>query len=276
MRDWLFLFKAEGGLSPGGLARKSHDIGKTNVRLLEWADNFPGGFTLVIHLLRNFTNLIPHISAMTLSPKAKSIHDQINSDDTKLGDLRKIAKEIRKDHNLAMELWSTGDFFPQQLAILIMDKKQLNEHLVNQLCAEILEHDEDRQNRLADWLMANQLSKNKATIALMMSWENSTSPIQRRLYWYYQARLRWVGQPPPENTPQLLKAIEKNMASEAPQVQWAMNFTAGWIGVHDKRFRSQCIDIGEKIGLYKDEVVAKNCTPNYLPEFIRIEAAKLN
>ncbi|MEL6134457.1 MAG: hypothetical protein AAFR59_13930 [Bacteroidota bacterium] len=33
---------------------------------------------------------------------------------------------------------------------------------------------------------------------------------------------------------------------------------------------------GEKTGLYKDEVVSKGCTPNYLPEFIAMEAAKLN
>lgn len=38
-----------------------------------------------------------------LSPKAKDILSQIGSD-TKLGDLRKIAKEIKKDHELALEL----------------------------------------------------------------------------------------------------------------------------------------------------------------------------
>lgn len=26
--------------------------------------------------------------------------------------------------------------------------------------------------------------------------------------------------------------------------------------------------------LYKDDPVAKNCTPSYLPEFIRVEVAK--
>ena len=32
--------------------------------------------------------------------------------------------------------------------------------------------------------------------------------------------------------------------------------------------------MGKTLGLYKDEPVAKNCTPSYLPEFIRIEVAK--
>jgi hypothetical protein len=53
-----------------------------------------------------------------------------------------------------------------------------------------------------------------------------------------------------------------------------MNFCAGQIGVHEPKFRSRCIKLGKTLGLYKDEHVAKNCTPSYLPEFIRIEVAK--
>ena len=60
---------------------------------------------------------------MNLSQKAKKIYTQINMDNTKLGDLRKIAKDTKKDHELSIELWTTGKFFPRQLAILIMDKK---------------------------------------------------------------------------------------------------------------------------------------------------------
>lgn len=40
-------------------------------------------------------------SEIKLSSKAKNILDQITST-TKLGDIRKIAKEIKKDHELAM------------------------------------------------------------------------------------------------------------------------------------------------------------------------------
>lgn len=69
---------------------------------------------------------------MKLSSKAENILDQINSK-TKLGDLRKIAKDIKKDHELAMELWSTGNFLPRQLAILIMDNKFLSQDLINKL-----------------------------------------------------------------------------------------------------------------------------------------------
>ena len=212
---------------------------------------------------------------MKPSPQAQNILAQINPQ-TKLGDLRKIAKEIKKDHELAMQLWSTGEFLPRQLAILIMDKKLLSQEAIDQLDKDMQQHPLKERTQLIDWLMANQLSKDKNTIALMESWENSPSPLQRRLFWYYQARLRWMGQTPPSNTEKLVAAIEQRIADEAPEVQWAMNFTAGWIGVFDKNYRKRCVEVGEETGLYKGQMVSKGCTPDYLPEFIEIESNKRN
>lgn len=212
---------------------------------------------------------------MKLSSKAENILSQINSK-TMLGDLRKIAKDIKKDHELASELWSVGDFLPRLLAILIMDNKRLSQDLINDLDRDMQTHSLNERNQLMDWLMANQLTKDKKTIALIESWENSPSSLQRRIYWYYQARLRWMGQTPPANTPDLVAKIEANIANEEPEVQWAMNFAAGWIGVYEKQYRDRCVAIGEKTGLYKDEMVSKGCTPDYLPEFIEIESNKRN
>jgi 3-methyladenine DNA glycosylase AlkD len=212
---------------------------------------------------------------MTLSSKAENILDQINSK-TKLGDLRKLAKNIKKDNDLAMELWTTGKFLPRQLAILIMDNKLLSQDLINKLDKDMQAHSFDERNQLMDWLMANQLSKDRKTITLIESWENSPSSLQRRIFWYYQARLRWLGQTPPPNTEELLSAIEKQIENEEPEVQWAMNFTAGWIGVYHKKYRIRCIEVGKRTGLYKGDMVSKGCTPNYLPEFISIESNKRN
>jgi 3-methyladenine DNA glycosylase AlkD len=84
-----------------------------------------------------------------------------------------------------------------------------------------------------------------------------------------------VGQPPPPDTEALLTLIEQKIEQEKPEVQWAMNFTAGQIGIFQPEYRSRCIALGERTGLYKDEVVPKNCTPSYLPKFISIQVAKL-
>lgn len=173
-----------------------------------------------------------------------------------------------------MELWSSGKFLPRLLSILIMDKKLLSEEVLDELVDDMQIHTYDESNNLMDWLLANQLTKNKELTTLMESWEDSPYALQRRTYWYHQGRLRWTGKTPPNNTSDLVTAIEAKISQEQPEVQWAMNFTAGWIGVYEEQYRKRCVIIGEDTGLYKDEKVSKGCTPNYLPEFIMIESNK--
>jgi len=212
---------------------------------------------------------------MEPSSAAENILGRINST-TKLGDLRKIAKEVKKDHALAMELWASGAFLPRQLAILIMDSKLLLQELIDTLAKDMQAHPAKEREQLMDWLMANQLAKDKRMTGLMLTWEQSPSALQRRIFWYCQARLRWMGQAPPDNSADLLAAMEARIMTEEPEVQWAMNFTAGWIGVFEPKYRARCIALGEKTGLYKGDMVSKGCTPDYLPEFIAMEAGKRN
>lgn len=208
--------------------------------------------------------------------QVEDLLDQLNEPSTKLGDIRKLAKTIKKDHDLAMALWETNVYLARQLAILIMDKNQLTQELINQLTTDMATHNIDERNQLVDWLMANQLTKSKKTIALMETWLDSSSSLQRRIFWYYQGRLRWMGQTPPANTEALLTVIEAQIEKEVPEVQWAMNFTAAQIGIFQEEYRLRCVQLGERIGLYKDEKVAKNCTPNYLPLYIATQVEKIS
>ena len=194
--------------------------------------------------------------------------------DIKRGELKKLAKAIKQDHELAMALWQSGGFNARLLAVLVMDKKLLDQHCIDNLASDMEAQSEDEQNQLSEWLMANQLMKSKPAIELLLTWRESKLPVLRRLYWYHQARLRWAGQAPPDNSDKLLGYLETDLAKEVPQVQWAMNFCAGWIGIFQPELRQRCVQLGENLGLYKDDKVSRNCTPSYLPEFIRIEVEK--
>jgi 3-methyladenine DNA glycosylase AlkD len=209
-----------------------------------------------------------------LSDRAEKLVAELKIEPVKLGDLKKRASEIKIDHPLAIELWSTGEFYPRLLATLLFDKKLLSESVIDSLASDILQHDANERDQITDWLLANQFAKDKKLISLMTTWEDHPSPIHRRLFWYHQARLRWTGQTPPGNSASLLDSLEKKLADADPGVQWAMNFCACQIGVHEPEHRSRCIRLGEALGLYKEERVSQGCTPSYLPEFIRIEVAK--
>lgn len=207
---------------------------------------------------------------------SQELVSRLNGPNVKLGDIKKIAREIRRDHALVMELWASGQVPLRLLSVLILDKKQLNQELIESLVKDLQAHEPEERNRISEWLMANQLMKDKKLVILLQTWEHHELPDLRRMFWYHQARLRWTGQKPPENTPKLVDAIEERLSDEAPEVQWAMNFAAGWIGVHDPQFRERMIAIGERHGLYKGDPVPRNCTPDYLPEFISIEVEKLD
>ncbi len=212
---------------------------------------------------------------MTQTDKARNILAQIDPVAPKMGAIKSLATAIKKDHALATELWAGGGFGPRLLALLIMDKMQLDQPTIEALADDMARHSNDERDKLSEWLLAHQLTKAKKTAALIETWQDHPSPVLRRLYWYHQARLRWTGKIPPDNTAALMAKLTSDLGSEDPQVQWAMNFTAGQIGIYDDAFRDACIKLGERTGLYKGDPVARGCTPNYLPEFIAIERAKL-
>ncbi len=132
---------------------------------------------------------------MALSTRAKNLLAELSNASPKLGDIKKRGKEIKKDHALAMELWSTGGYYPRLLAILIFDKKLLAENVIDQLASDMLQHDAEKRNQLTDWLLANQLAQDKQLVSLIATWEKNPSPILRRLFWYHKHVAQHVLEP---------------------------------------------------------------------------------
>lgn len=156
---------------------------------------------------------------MALSARAMHLVAELTHGTPRLGDLKQRGKALKHDHELALELWSTGEYAPRLLATLIFDAKRLSEHLIDQLAADMLQHGIEERTQWADWLLANQLTKTRKLAALVATWEHNPSPVLRRLFWYHQARLRWTGQTPPANSAALLDSLEHAMAHAEPDVQ---------------------------------------------------------
>ena len=55
---------------------------------------------------------------MTLSDQAQAVIAEF-SGKPKFGEIKKRAKAIKVDHDLAMELWEQGDYYPRLLACLL-------------------------------------------------------------------------------------------------------------------------------------------------------------
>ncbi len=110
-----------------------------------------------------------------------------------------MAKEIKKDHKLAKELWSTGKYYPRLLAALLLDKKELSQEVIETMMNDLSTNSEVNALRISEWLLANQLVKSKSTIALLESYQHHKMPMLRRLF-FGTIKLDFVGLARPDLT----------------------------------------------------------------------------
>ena len=180
----------------------------------------------------------------------------------KLGDLRALAKEIRTDHALALQLWETGNVEAQLLATLIIKPKSLSASEVDRLmrsttCAQV-----------ADWLNSYVVAEHPDKEALRVKWMKAKDRWAARAGWHFTASRINKGAADGLDLPGLLDRIEKEMPQANPEVQWTMNNTLGAIGIHHPPLRQRAVAIGEKIGLYRDWPVSKGCIIPYVPVWV--------
>jgi 3-methyladenine DNA glycosylase AlkD len=179
----------------------------------------------------------------------------------KAGDIRALAKQIKTDHALALELWATGNVEAQFLAALIMEPKKLTAAELDKLMrSTTFAH-------VADWMNSYVVAKHPDKEALREKWMASKERWTARAGWNLTAS--GINKGAADLDPAaLLDRIEKELPSAKPEVQWTMNTTLGTIGIKHAKHRKRAIAIGEKIGLYKDWPVSKGCTPPYVPVWV--------
>lgn len=180
----------------------------------------------------------------------------------KLGDLRKVAKRIKSDHNLAMELWKTENFDARMLALLIIKPNELTSKELDQMVRSV------NYERVADWLNSYVVKLHKENEVLRQKWMADNNPMAARAGWNLTTQ-RVAKNPEILDIPALLDRIENEMGSVAPETQWTMNFCLAAIGINHPDQRQRAIDIGEKLGVYRDYPVSKGCTSPFAPIWIK-------
>lgn len=179
----------------------------------------------------------------------------------KLGDIRVLAKKIKTDHELALNLWDTGNVEAQLLATLIIKAKSLSADELDKPTRSTT------YTQVADWLNAYVVAQHPDKEALRAKWMIAKDRWAARAGWNLTAS-RVSKDADGLDLPALLDRIEKEMPKATPEVQWTMNNTLGAIGIHHPKHRKRAVAIGETIGLYRDWPVNKGCTPPYVPVWV--------
>ncbi len=180
----------------------------------------------------------------------------------RLGDIRKLAKKIRINHELALALWETGNIDARLLAVLLMKPGSLSAAELDRMVRSVT------FVQVADWLNSYVVKKHPDKEALRQSWMADDDPAAARAGWSLSAE-RVVKSPEGLDLPALLDRIESEMGNAAAEVQWTMNCCLVEIGIHFPDHRERALAIGEKLGIYRDYPVSKGCTSPFAPIWIR-------
>ena len=185
--------------------------------------------------------------------------------------LRAVAKDLKKNDELAGELWATGDTAARLVAILIMRPKAWSEAQLDEMLRD------SRVPKVHGWLVNYIVKKSPHAEALCLAWTDDPDPVVASAGWALTSE-RVNRKPEGLDLPGLLDTIEAEMADAPERLQWAMNETLSYIGIENPDLRARAIDIGERLGVLRDYPTPPGCTSpfasSWITEMVARNAAK--
>lgn len=195
-------------------------------------------------------------------PKISEVNARHGDDHgVNLSELRALAKRLRTQHELARQLWDTGDSAARLLAVLICRPKAFSREELDAMLREA------RTPKVQDWLVSYVVGKSPHCEELRRAWLADPDPVVASAGWALTTEcvrkdadgLDLDG---------LLDVIEAEMKDAPDRLQWAMNECLGHIGIEHAEHRARAIDIGERLEVLKDYPTPPGCTSPFAPVWI--------
>lgn len=205
-------------------------------------------------------------------PKIRAVNERHGDDHgVNLTKLRAVAKRLKTQHDLASQLWGTGDTAARLVAILISRPKAYSAAELDAMLRDA------RVPKVHGWLVSYVVKKNPHVEELRTAWLADPDPVVASAGWALTSD-RVAKDPEELDLSGLLDIIEAQMKDAPERLQWAMNECLATIGIHHPEHRARAIGIGESLEVLKDYPTPPNCTSPYAPiwidEMVRRQAQK--
>lgn len=207
------------------------------------------------------TEVMAELAALD-DPKARAVNEKHGDDHgVNLGKLRALAKRLKTQQELAVELWATGDTAARLLALLICRPKAFTRDELDAMLREA------RAPKVHDWLVNYVVKKSPHAEELRLAWSADPDPVVASAGWALTTE-RVAKKPEGLDLAGLLDAIEAQMKDAPDRLQWAMNHCLAQIGIEHPEHRARAIGIGERLEVLKDYPTPRGCTSPYAPVWI--------
>jgi 3-methyladenine DNA glycosylase AlkD len=195
-------------------------------------------------------------------PQTAAIYKRHGSGDNVYGvltsEITKIKKKIRVDHELAMELWDTGNAEARILALLIADPARMSRADADALV-------KDGSVRFLGSYLSDLLARGSIADATMRAWMKSKEECRREMgYGILGVRLREHPESISDaDAGKILATIEKEIHRSPNRARYAMNGALISIGVFKPALRKKAIEVAKRVGKVEVDHGETNCkTPD--------------
>ncbi|MEE1621636.1 DNA alkylation repair protein [Zafaria sp. J156] len=205
--------------------------------------------------------LLAELAALE-DPKMRAVNEKHGDDHgVNLSKLRAIAKRLKTQQDLAVELWATGNTPARLLALLICRPKAFGRDELDAMLRD------SRVPKVHDWLVNYVVKKSAHAEDLRTEWKADPDPVVASAGWALTSE-RIAKKPDGLDLPGLLDTIEAEMKEAPDRLQWAMNQSLAYIGIENPDLRPRALDIGERLEVLKDYPTPPNCTSPFAPIWI--------
>ncbi len=163
----------------------------------------------------------------------------------KVGDLKKIQKKVKTDHQLAMDLWDTGNGDARYLAGLIADKEAVTKKELNKWVKE--SEWSWNSEYTVPWLAADS----KHGFDLGLKWIKTKKETTAAAGWATLSSVAsvWANEDlDVKKYSELLDEVAKNIHSQENRVKYTMNNFVIAVGSYIPKLTSKAEKIAAKIG----------------------------
>ena len=157
-------------------------------------------------------------------------------------DMRKLAKELGRDHKLALNLWRTGIAEARILAGMVGDPDKLTEEQMEEWVKEINSWD------VCDQVCMNLFEKNRLAWKKIVDWSEREEEFVRRTAFSLIACLAWHDKKASdEKFIELLRVIVRGATDERNFVKKAVNWALRNIGKRNLNLNEAAINAAREI-----------------------------
>lgn len=175
--------------------------------------------------------------------------------------LRAVAKRVKTQHELSVELWETEDPNARLLALLICSPRKFDGDSLDRMLRQ------SQSPKEQDWLVNYVVKKNKSAEELRTRWLADEDSNVASAGWALTSD-RVNKRPEGLDLSALLDEIESSMRDAPERLQWAMNMCLAYIGIESPDHRERARQVGERLQVLKDYPTPPNCTSPFAPIWI--------